>query len=356
MKRADNDDSHGGLEAGEGRKQARVSEPAGVRGNKPRQLDQFFTKPDVAVECVTRLQSVLKDDLCTFDLVLEPSFGDGAFVSALRAVGVQPPRLKFVDIDARSSEHRADFLGAPVVPKEYFHSKALSRAGSMDMFLAKSSSTTRPAQPCCITIGNPPFGKNSSLAIAFFNRAAEFSTVIAFVVPRTFSKVSVHNKLDLAFSLMYEYVLEEEGFLFKGEPYDVPCVFQVWIHGKYANLIRDDERAKAPMQVPKSLVRTVSKTLSETPHFIFVKPTAGPDFAIRRVGVNAGRIFEKDVTSCSEQSHLFLKVRSGVARRDVLRNLKSLDLEKLDCKLQTAGNPSISKSELCTHYINFIKK
>lgn len=351
----DSDDSIGSRETGDGRKLARVTEPIGVRGHRPRDLDQFFTKPEVASDCVNQLQNVLKNDLIAFDLVLEPSFGDGAFVSALQSVGVQPPKMKFFDIDALSPEHRADFLSAAVVSQEYFHAQSLSRKGSMDAFLVRSSSDIHSQQLSCVTIGNPPFGKNSSLAISFFNRAAEFSMVIAFVVPRTFSKVSVHNKLDLSFSLMHERVLDGHGFLFKGESYDVPCVFQVWVHGKHADLIRDEVRANAPMKVPKGLVRTVSKTLSETPHFTFVKSTGNPDFAIRRVGVNAGQIFEDDVKSCSEQSHLFLKVRSGVSRQEVLRKLTLLDLENLECKRQTAGNPSISKTELCDHYIKSLK-
>ena len=37
----------------------------------------------------------------------------------------------------------------------------------------------------------PPFGKVSSLAIRFFNKCAQFSDVIAFIIPRTFNKVSV---------------------------------------------------------------------------------------------------------------------------------------------------------------------
>jgi hypothetical protein len=35
---------------------------------------------------------------------------------------------------------------------------------------------------------------------------------------------------------------------------------------------------------------------------------------------------------------------------DVLNNLKELELETVDFKFDTAGNPSISKDEICRFY------
>jgi len=54
-----------------------------------------------------------------------------------------------------------------------------------------------------IVIGNPPFGKNSSLVINFFNKSAEFADVITFILPKTFKRVSIQNKLNLNFILIY---------------------------------------------------------------------------------------------------------------------------------------------------------
>ena len=66
-----------------------------------------------------------------------------------------------------------------------------------------------PRYKSCLTIGNPPFGKNSSLAISFFNKAAEFSDIIAFILPQTFSKDSVKNRLNLSFFLIMEVILND---------------------------------------------------------------------------------------------------------------------------------------------------
>lgn len=108
-------------------------------------------------------------------MVLEPSFGDGAFVNALKSIGVEEPKLMFVDIDSRDESHRANFLEADVVPTEYFHPKELipppSRALSMDSFVVKTMRAPEqpePVTPVCLTIGNPPFGKNASLGHRFW--------------------------------------------------------------------------------------------------------------------------------------------------------------------------------------------
>jgi hypothetical protein len=53
-----------------------------------------------------------------------------------------------------------------------------------------------------LTITNPPFGRNNSLSIPFFNKAAQVSDVIVFIVPRSWRKWSVQNRLDQNFHLV----------------------------------------------------------------------------------------------------------------------------------------------------------
>jgi hypothetical protein len=59
-----------------------------------------------------------------------------------------------------------------------------------------------------ITISNPPFGRNNSLSIPFFNRAADHSEYIAFIVPRSWRKWSVMNRLDRRFHLIADHDIE----------------------------------------------------------------------------------------------------------------------------------------------------
>lgn len=271
----------------------------GVRGHTPRELDQFFTRPDVATKCVNLLS---KERLCTFDTIVEPSFGNGAFIDALDHDG-DDARIVYMDIDACDENHRANFLEFQNFP-----------------------------QGTVLTIGNPPFGKAASLAIQFFNHAAKFSTCIAFIVPRTFSKISVQNRLDERFILESETVLESDSFSFTGKPYDVSCVFQIWVKSN-------------------SNSRPKTKKLSETDDFKFVKRTESPDLAIRRVGVNAGMIFQDSIPDRSESSHFFLQIKDKKRKTELMDILHTLDLPNAEIKFQTAGNPSISKNELCSLYM-----
>lgn len=277
-----------------------------ILGNCPKEFDQFFTLPSVARECVGIVENIVG---LRFDRIVEPSFGEGAFVDALiNDYHVARGIVYYVDIDAEDAAHRKDFL--------------LERLDNDD-------------NARCLTIGNPPFGKNSSLAIAFFNHAAKFSDVIAFILPRTFLKPSVQNRLDRSFFLIHETSLPPNSFLYEGERYDVPTIFQIW---------RRDKKRQRPMITLET----------STPDFRFVKANENPDIAIRRVGVNAGRIFDESPNLCNANSHLFLKFADAARRERVLGVLKRLELERTPCKFNTAGCPSISKRELCKLYSSAI--
>lgn len=295
---------------------------SGVIGTDSRGLDQFFTKPDVALGCVKILDKITP--LNTFNIILEPSFGEGAFVDAINKK--YKGTLLFYDIDANNEEHRKDFLkNISYIPKESFHIERQMESPNSRI----------------LTIGNPPFGKNSSLAVAFFNQASRFSDVIAFIVPKTFCKDSLVDKLDRNFFLIHENVIEDDGFIFKAKTYNVPCVYQIWFHYSFFHHIGKEQ--------PTNSLRNLKKTKIDTPSdFIFVTPQDNPDFAIRRVGVNAGKIFTSKANECSKESHFFIKCK--IDKVNVLSNLKSLVLEKSECKYNTAGCPSISKNELCIMY------
>lgn len=126
-------------------------------------LDQFYTNPEPARQYARR---VLDAYGSATDCFVEPAAGAGAFARPLREAG--KPVIS-VDIAPRGEGIRqADFLRDDLWPD-----------------------TDKIA-----VVGNPPFGKNSSLVVKFFNRAAERADTIAFIVPRTFRKHSVHRRLN----------------------------------------------------------------------------------------------------------------------------------------------------------------
>lgn len=238
-------------------------------------LDKFYTKPKIVDYCY----NLIKHN--NPDMWLEPSAGDGAFFNKLPdnkiGIDIQPEHPDII---------KHDFL------------------------------TYYPPYKNIYTIGNPPFGKNSSLAVKFFNHAAKFSNNIAFILPRTFMKSSIQNRLDNNFHLEYQEVLPNNSFLFNGKDYNVPTVFQIWSKQKYKR----------------------TKTVDPTTHkdFEFVKKSELYDFAIQRVGVNAGRIKMPDI-NLSEQSHYFIQSQYI----DIFEQI-DFDSVKYNC----AGNPSISKTEI----------
>lgn len=267
-----------------------------------RDLDQFYTCPSVAERCHHRLLKLLEKESVEVAKAfwLEPSAGARAFYTLM------PSHARHgVDLDKAN-------CGDGVAHGDFLKFEPLS------------SWLEAPDRPV-ITEGNPPFGKNSSLAIKFFNHAAKFSSVIAFIVPMTFRKESVQARLDRNFELLDDKDLDEDSFVFEGEAYDVPCCFQVWF------------RRDGPC-------RAVNAAPLEHKDFKFV-PRDEATIAFRRVGGLAGKFFT-DFESYANASHYFLKPSGSLPA--FMRVLSAIDWSAI--KRNNAGNPSISKRELVREY------
>lgn len=172
--------------------------------------EQFYTPKAVALEVLDR---VLKASGAQNRAFLEPAAGSGAFVEAAKARGFS--EIIAMDIEPKHPEVvKANFL------------------------------ERNPRVQHAITVTNPPFGRNNALSIPFFNKAAQHSDVIAFIVPRSWRKWSVLNRLDRNFALIddwdlnIDYVDEHEQEV-HGIGNLRTCV-QVWqkIPGYQRNLIK----------------------------------------------------------------------------------------------------------------------
>jgi len=157
---------------------------------------KYYTSGSVSRRFVETVRGIV--DFDTFDLILEPSAGDGSILQYLPAGSVG------IDIDP----------GAQGIYK-------------MDFF--------QYAPPCgakrILCIGNPPFGFGymNPLAKQFFNHAASFSRVVAFIVPAKWhTSWKIHKQLNPTFGLYYSEILPKNSFLLNGKPYDVRCCMQVW--------------------------------------------------------------------------------------------------------------------------------
>ena len=154
-------------------------------------LDKYYTSSKIAKLCLNKIND--------YDLVLEPSAGSGFFSNLIKN-----KHLISVDIEPENENiTKMDFLEENLELNSYKN---------------------------VIVIGNPPFGKQNNLAIKFFNKCASYSHVncIAMIFPKSFKKVSIHDRCDLNFKLIKTYNIPKNSFLFENEIYDVPCVFQIW--------------------------------------------------------------------------------------------------------------------------------
>jgi hypothetical protein len=244
-------------------------------------LDKFYTKKELAIDLLSKV------DINEFDVYIDPCCGDGSFYSNVEnnnKIGIDI--LPHID-----GVIKQDFL-------EWDYSELIGKK--------------------VITISNPPFGKQGSLALKFIKKCSKFCEKIAFILPLSFVKESMKDKIPEYFHLEYEEILPEDSFLLDGDNYDVKCVFQVW--------------------TKKDIKREKSKKIKPI-GFDYTKDKENADISVRRVGINAGKAF-KD-TNKSAQSHYFI----------ILEDKSKIDLfinELYDSKWDdyTVGPRSISKNEL----------
>jgi predicted RNA methylase len=252
-----------------------------------RKLDQFYTDPAYAEQFLIKIGQTV--DLDQYDHLLEPSAGTGSFYNLLdtnKRIGL--------DLDPKA---------VGVIQTDFFD-------------------WIPPADKKIITIGNPPFGKSAGLAVKFFNRAAEFSDVIAFVIPRTFRKASIINRLAKQFHCIYDETVPDNSFIFNGATYNVPCAAQIW------------QRKATPRD------RIVTIKLEQIKSWFELVEPSKSDFAIQRVGGRAGLIRTTNRMNFSAESHYFIKAYDS----RVLLVFEKINFDTV--KFNTAGNPSISPSEL----------
>ena len=131
--------------------------------------EQFYTPPEVADQVMRNVKKRIGP--LSGRILLEPAGGTGAFIDAAKAHGL----TKVVSFDIEP------------------HHKKIELGDFLDQEINHSG---------LLTITHPPFGRNNSLSSPFFNKAAEVSDLIVFIVPRSWRKWSVQNRLNQYFHLV----------------------------------------------------------------------------------------------------------------------------------------------------------
>lgn len=241
--------------------------------------DQFYTNENVAKKCIQEIIETMPETINY--LWVEPSAGNGAFFN-----NISFPKLG-LDIEPGSNDiQKQDYL------------------------------IWQPPIEDSIVFGNPPFGRQSSLAKAFIAKSCKFAKVVAFILPRSFTKPSMYNAFPLSFHRVFSIELEKNSFVLNNKPYDVPCVFQIWEK-------RDTER-KVDEKIKPNGFQYVTNELY--------------DIAFRRVGVNAGQCYAFGKER-SIQSHYFIKFDKY--NKEMIKKINSHVFPS-----NTVGPRSLSKPEV----------
>ena len=256
-------------------------------------IDKFYTNAETVekiIDIVTKSVNINYNS----DTIIEPSAGNGAFIRNIKKLA---KNTVFIDIEPENSQiTKADFLKySPVKSESRIH-----------------------------VIGNPPFGRQSSLAIKFIKHACGFADTVAFILPKSFKKDSMRRFIPLNFHTIAEFDVPKNSFTVNGETHDVTCVFQVW------------EKRDVLREVPKH---------EEPVKFKFVKHDENPDISFRRVGVNAGMV-DTTIENKSPQSHYFIKLEVPVTD-ELISLLNTIDYKN---KSDTVGAKSISKDEMIREF------
>ena len=243
--------------------------------------DQYYTSPQVAASCFKKITEICPEVL-EYQWI-EPSAGKGVFLK------LAPVDRIGIDVEGGDGIIRGDFLlWEPGIEKKR------------------------------IFFGNPPFGRQGSMAKAFIGHAAKFAEVIAFILPRSFVKPSMSRAFPLQFHCLHSEEIGKNAFEVNEKAYDVPCVFQIW--------------------KKKNEPRVVEKGVKEV-GFKYVRDSY--DIAFRRVGGLAGRCYVA-AEGISPQSHYFWKLDDKY--RPFIKNI----IERMNSIIfpsNTVGPRSLSKSE-----------
>lgn len=272
-----------------------MSKKTQTKGLKRDETDKYYTNPKIVDICLSIFREEIH--LEPTDFILEPSAGNGSFIPGIK-------------------EMCGNHLFGDLIPE---HEEVVEQDFFKFDFRPYQAKFNR-----IHVIGNPPFGRQSSLARNFIKKACQFADTISFILPKSFKKDSMKATFPLNFHMAIDFELPKNSFLVNSVEYDVPCTFQIWIK-------KDELRPDI--------------TKIEPVGFKFVKKEENPDVAVRRVGGTAGTL---DIESGdkSPSTHYFIKFDHLLTDEE----FHALSNILFDVRTHTVGPRSISKPELIREY------
>lgn len=165
------------------------------RNDRKVNLEQYYTHADLAKDCVNIATKFIKDDL-----LVEPCAGTGEFINHF------PRKNLFSAFDIDPKFESCEKIS-------WFDVEEIDRPFSV--------------------ITNPPYGRNNSLSVRFFNHAANLgANYICFLIPISWRKWNLQNRLNNNYHLVEDVEITRDNMFYgtemstkKGE---MRCIFQVW--------------------------------------------------------------------------------------------------------------------------------
>ena len=263
-------------------------------------FDKFYTKEFVVDEIIQIMTNYERWD--NWSLVIEPSAGCGNILHKI-------PSHSKIGIDIQP-EHES------IIKQDFF--------------------TYYPnVEGKILVIGNPPFGKSSSLAVKFFNHASQWASAIAFIIPRTFRRNSIQNKLNLSFHLEYDKEIPVKPCAFE-PPMMVKCCFQIWIR---KNTLRKE------VDIPTTHPDWQFLPLGDKDEHGQPTPNLGADFALRAYGGRCGEIVREKLETLRPKSWHWIK--SNIEVDILIERFNKLDYS---ISKDTARQNSIGRADLVSLY------
>ena len=285
--------------------------------------DQFYTKRYISEKCINdfiELLNINKDN----SLILEPSAGNGAFSDYFINNNY--------NINAFDIEPKKDYI-------------------KKQDFLELDIENYKKINKKIYCIGNPPFGRQSSLARQFIKKLTTFCDVIGFILPKSFRKDSFKSTFPLCYHLEKEYDIDNKAFTINEKEHDVPCIFQIWILRDYNRYVKPKEDPYGFHWIKKPIVEQIGTNNYGKPikKHIFEQE---PDFGVLRAGGGdtCGRLSEEylDGVKCYQQGWLFIKLDEKYDK-----NKFKEEYNKIDFDDSNVGMKSINKTKF-TEEINKI--
>lgn len=197
---------------------------------------------------------------------------------------------------------------------DYFEYLGLRTVSSTEFFDGKLD-----GEKFDLAIGNPPYGKNANLSVKYLNKTKEYSNNICFIVPASFNKPSIINRIDSCLHCVNSIDIPKEEF-------NVNACYQNWE-------VSLNKREK---------IKTFKKHLD----FEFVDKEFA-DIALGRVGGGpCGKVYRNNFQNRSKESHYFIKVKDSAT----INKLDSLTPLFRESAKQTVSVPSLSKHDIIRIY------